>query len=174
MRTPSAAAALLCSAALLGGCGSDSIVGPDDPEPSVPPVTAAFAGAYTLSIRPDPLCSLPAGPHAIAVVATTAGTSARPELRVTLPGGDTRLAMEMISPEPGRLRGSIGTVAPLLFQSGFEVHVRTVGEAVVSRASDGRGEIVDGMMFGDVEVNVTPASVAACSSLAHRFSLRAR
>lgn len=173
MRTTSRAA-LVIVALCAAGCGSDPITGPDDvPEPVVSPVTATFNGNYTLSITPDPLCALPAGPHAVAVVATTSGGT-RPEVRVTLPGNDTRLALEMIFPEPGRVRGSIGTTSPVRFQSGFELHVRTVGEAVVSRAADGRAEVVTGTMVGDLEVTLSPASIAACSSTAHRFALRTR
>lgn len=166
--------AFLLAALFAAGCGSDPIMGPDDtPEPVVSPVTATFSGNYTLSLTPDPLCGLPAGPHAVAVVASTS-SGARPEVRVTLPGNDTRLAAEMLFPEPGRVRGSIGTTSAVRFQSGFELHVRAVGDAVLSRAADGRAEVTDGSLVGDIEVTVTPAAVAACSSVRHRFALRAR
>jgi hypothetical protein len=159
-------------ASALAGCGS---AGSSTLATPLAPVTAPISGAYRLSIRPDPACAaLPPGPHAIDVVAAAAGTSARPELRVTLPGGDASLSVEMLYEAPGRLRGSIGTQLPILFPNGYWLFVRAVGEARVSVAADGRGEIVDASLAGEMLVGVDEGWLGDCSSLAHRFSLRTR
>jgi hypothetical protein len=161
-------------AVCLAACGGDTLVSPSTAPTPIAPVEAKLVGGYTLSIRPDPICGQPAGPHLIAVTASSAGSSTKPELRVTLPGGNTTLTVEMLYEPTGHLRGSIGTIEPVPFQSGFELFVRGVGEADVSLAADGRGEILDGKMFGDVEVSNHGASFGLCTAPAHRFSLRAR
>jgi hypothetical protein len=174
MSKPSISACAVLAAVWLAGCGADTVVSPPTVADPIPPVEAKLVGSYTLSIHPDPICGLPAGPHALAVAASSVGGSSKPELRVTLPSGDTTLTVEMLYEPVGHLRGSIGTIEPVLFQSGFELYVRGVGEADVSLAADGRGEILDGKMFGDVEVLSRGASFGLCTAPAHRFSLRAR
>jgi hypothetical protein len=170
-------AAALLGLAFLAACGSDSPTDPDD-DPTIgtpiPPSTAPVVGAYTLSVLPDPSCGLPVGPHSVAVQAAAAGTASRPELRVTLPGGDTTLTMEMLYESPGRLHGSIGTIAPVAVGGGLSLFVRGVGEAEVSQAGGGRGEIADGRLVGDVELLRGAASLGTCPSVSHRFALRAR
>jgi hypothetical protein len=174
MRTVRASVWLAASAACLAGCGGDTLILPPTVATPIAPVEARLVGPYTFAIVPDPICGLPAGPHQIAVSASSTGTAAKPELRVTLPGGDTTLTVEMLYEPAGHVRGAIWTIEPILFQSGFFLFLRGVGEADVSLAADGRGEIVDGKMFGDVEVLNHGASLGLCTAPAHRFSLRAR
>jgi len=170
-------ALLACLATLCLACGSaESPTSPEMPgiSPPVAPFPGRIEGPYTLSITPDPTCGFPVALHTIPVDAATVGTAAQPELRATLPGGDTTLTVEMLYEGTGRVRGAIGTIEAVLFQSGFWIFVRGVGDAVISAAADGRGEIVDAPMTGEVEVLNDTASFGSCSSLDHAFSLRPR
>src|SRR6266536_4470231 len=86
----------------LGGCGKDSGTNPDSP----------VTGSYDLVIAPSADCGYPGAPYQIAVVAQQPGETGSPpsaNLRVTLPGGDTSLAMDMQFTSTRVVRGSIST-----------------------------------------------------------------
>ena len=58
----------------------------------------------------------------------------------------------MLFTSPGQLRGSLGTQFDTSAQAGYFVWFRMIGMGTVSRASDGRGEVVNGTMMGDLSV----------------------
>jgi hypothetical protein len=155
----------------LGACGEDSGMNPD----STPgPVT----GNYDLVIIPAAACGFPAGPYQTAVVAQQPGQTGSPpsaNLRVTLPGGDSGLAMDMQFTSTRVVRGSISTQQQAVeFGSAFALFLRNVGTGTVSAASGGRGEIQDGTMSGEVQVFQNDVDLGNCTSTGHRWSLRAR
>ncbi len=155
----------------LGGCRKDSGTNPD----ATPgPVT----GNYDLVIVPTAACGFPAGPYQTAVVAQQPGQTGSPpsaNLRVTLPGGDSTLAMDMQFISATVVRGSVTTQPPAVpFGSVFALFLRNVGMGTVSTASGARGEIQDGTMSGDVQVFQNDADLGTCTSTGHRWSLRAR
>lgn len=157
--------------ALLAACGEGTSVGPSDP---IPPVTAAIAGNYTFVIQPGAACATPGAPYQILVQAAQITSGSRTELRATLPGNDPTLVLEMLFTSPGTLRGSLGTQTDVPAQGGAFVWLRAVGTGTVSRAGDGRGEVVNGTMMGDLSVTPPVGVPVDCSASDHRWSLRAR
>src|SRR6266700_480047 len=103
----------------LGACGKDSGTNPDST-----PVT----GDYDLVIVPAADCGFPGGPYQVAVVAQQPGQTGSPpsaNLRVTLPGGDSRLAMDMQFTSATMVRGSVTTQPPAVpFGSVFALFLR--------------------------------------------------
>jgi hypothetical protein len=169
MRSPRPLALLLVLA--LGGCGKDSGTTPDE---AAGPVT----GSYDLVIVPAAACGFPAGPYQTAVVAQQPGQTGSPpsaNLRVTLPGGDSTLAMDMQFTSATVVRGAIATQPQAVaFGSAFLLFLRNVGMGTVSAAAGGRGEIRDGTMSGEVQVFQNEVDLGSCTSTGHRWSLRAR
>jgi hypothetical protein len=158
----------------LAGCGSDSETGPGPIATPSPPFTGPVTGDYDLVIAPAAACGFPAGPYSAFVQAQQVGTTARPELRATLPGGDSLLEMEMLFTSPGVLRGSISTQREITIGNGFTMFLRNVGTGTVSAASGGRGEVRDATMNGDVQISQNGADLGTCTSATHHWSLRPR
>jgi hypothetical protein len=159
----------------LAGCGSDSGTDPGPIATPSPPFTGPVTGAYDLLISPAAACGFPAGPYSAIVQAQQVGTTARPELRATLPGGSSLLVMEMLFTSPGVLRGAISTTQqPITIANGFTLYLRNVGTGTVSAASGGRGEVRDGTMNGDVQIGQNNIDLGTCTSANHRWSLRPR
>ncbi len=161
----------LLLAALLAGCGSDSTV---EPSPPVPPVTAAISGNYTLVIQPGPACASPGAPYQVAMQASQVTNGSRTELRATLPGNDPTVAVAMLFVSPGMLQGSLGTQFDTQVQNGYFVWFRMIGRGTVSRAADGRGEVVNGSMMGDLSVTPPTGLPVDCIGAPHTWSLRVR
>lgn len=158
-------------AALLAACGSDSTV---EPSPPIPVVTAPISGLYTLVIQPGPTCATPGPPYQIVMQATQVTSGGRTELRATLPGNDPTLAIEMLFTSPGMLRGALGTQTDVEVIGGIFVWFRMIGSGTVSRASDGRGEVVNGTMSGDLSVTPLVGVPVDCVGASNFWSLRAR
>ena len=157
--------------ALLAACGSDSSV---EPSPPMTPVTAAITGNYTFVFQPGPACATPGAPYSIAVQAAQITSGSRTELRVTLPASDPTLELEMLFTSPGMLRGGMGTQTDVEFTGGTFLFFRGIGTGTVSRAADGRGEVVNGTMSGDISVSPPVGVPVDCSAMNHVWSLRAR
>lgn len=158
----------------LAGCGADSGTGPGPIATPSPPFTGPVTGDYDLVIAPAAACGFPAGPYTVFVQAQQVGTTARPELRATLPGGNSLLVMEMLFTSPGVLRGSISTQQPIAIGNGFTLFLRNVGTGTVSAASAGRGEVRDATMNGNVQIARNNVDLGTCTSPNHRWSLRPR
>jgi hypothetical protein len=160
----------------IAGCGSGSGTSPGPLATPSPPFTGPVTGDYDLVITPAAACGFPAGPYSAFVQAQQVGTPARPELRATLPGGNALLVMEMLFTSPGVLRGSIATQGPgVNIDNGFILFLRDVGTGTVSAGSGGRGEVRDGTMNGDVQVQRNAdIDLGTCTSPNHRWSLRPR
>lgn len=158
----------------LAGCGSDSGTDPGPIATPSPPFTGSVTGDYDLVITPAAACGFPAGPYSVFVQAQQVGTTARPELRATLPGGDTLLVMEMVFTSPGELRGSISTQQAISIANGFTLFLRNVGTGTVSAAAAGRAEVRDATMNGDVQLQRSNTDFGTCTSASHHWSLRPR
>jgi len=158
--------------ALLPACGSnDSSTAPSTP---VPPVTAAINGNYTLVIQTGPGCSAPGGPYRIDVQVTQLTNGANTEIRATLPANDPQVGIEMLYTSPGQLRGTLGTQFDYQLTTGYFVWFRMIGTGTVSRAADGRGEVVNGTMMGDLSVTPPVGVPVDCVGASHLWSLRTR
>jgi hypothetical protein len=80
----------------------------------------------------------------------------------------------MLFTSPGQLRGSLGTQFDRAVQNGYFVWFRMIGMGTVSRASDGRGEVVNGTMTGDLSVTPPLGVPVDCIGASHLWSLRIR
>jgi hypothetical protein len=169
VRVPSLGVALL---ATLFACGSDESSNPAVSTP-LPPVTTPLDGSYDLVITPASGCALPGAPYEFPVVASSRSGSAGTELRATLPGNDSTLAVEMLYEPPGWLQGSVATRTFVVVGSN-QIYVRASGTGQVTSTAGGRAEVGDGTMSGDVSVDAGSGEVLTCSSLQHHWSLRAR
>ena len=172
MRFPAPGVAL---ALLFEACGgSTNPVGPAPlPTPAAGP-PGPVIGRYALTIRPA--CPLPGLPVQFAVEAMAAGGD-RQEVRVTLPGNDASLSLQLLYVASDVVRGAIATQAPVAAGRDLYVFFRALGTGTLTRAADGRGEVQDGVMFGDVSVGVEPGdldSLGNCTADDHHWSLRTR
>ncbi len=158
--------------ALLGACGNDD--SSTTPSTPVPPVTAAINGNYTLVIQTGPGCAAPGGPYQIAMQVTQITNGANTEIRATLPANDPQVGIEMLFTSPGQLRGALGTQFDYQLTTGYFVWFRMIGMGTVSRASDGRGEVVNGTMSGDLSVTPPVGVPVDCVGASHLWSLRIR
>jgi hypothetical protein len=159
----------------LAGCGSDPGTSPGPIATPSPPFTGPVTGDYDLVITPAAACGFPAGPYSAFVQAQQVGTTARPELRATLPGGNSLLVMEMLFTSPGVLRGSISTQQEISIGNGFTMFLRNVGTGTVSAAAaGGRGEVRDATMNGEVQIAQGDVDLGTCASATHHWALRPR
>jgi hypothetical protein len=158
--------------AFLAGCGNDD--GSTTPSTPVPPVTAAINGNYTLVLQTGPGCAAPGGPYQIQMQVTQITNGANTEIRATLPGNDPQVGMNMLFTSPGQLRGTLGTQFDYQLTTGYFVWFRMIGMGTVSRASDGRGEVVNGTMMGDLSVTPPVGVPVDCVGASHLWSLRIR
>jgi hypothetical protein len=166
---PAAFSLALAAGLALAGCGSDSS-SPTAPAPPLPTPSAPgpISGGYTFQVTPGAGCGLPGSPYQVAVDVVTL-TGAHSEIRATLPGGDTTLGIDMLYITAAVLQGAIGTKRPVTVGSGVDVYLRDIGTGTVTGTADGRGEVLDGTMFGDVVVGDS-----TCTAEDHRWTLRPR
>lgn len=157
----------------LAGCGSDD-GGPPTLSTPPPPVTVLLNGPYDLVVVPAPACNLPAAPYVVPVDVTSFAAAGGTELRATIPGGSDALTLDMLYPAPGELRGALSTRADVPLTASTWLRLRDTGSGTVSLADDGRAELRDGTMAG--EVTYYPDEVAAFTCMAdeHSWSLEAR
>jgi hypothetical protein len=160
----------------LGGCSSDEDGGNGPPTLSTPPppVTVPLNGAYDLVIDPAPSCGLTDTPYVVPVSVSTFATGSGSELRATLPTGGDELVLDMLYPGPGRLEGALSTRATVPLPAGGALHLRGNGSGWVSLSGDGRAELLDGPMVGDIAYYPDGVSGRLCVRDGHSWSLVAR
>jgi hypothetical protein len=170
-------AAALAAIVLVMACGgADPPNGPSSPSPPPSPQTVGpVAGNYLLEVRPAAACAM-GGPLTFPMVAAAAGVTPYPGIQVTLAGAET-LELELYS-TPSTLTGGFGTTERgVLGNEAVRLWIRAIGTGPVTRAADGRGEMVSGRLAGYVafgHAGGTEGSLGACDSLDHAFTLRAR
>ena len=165
---------LVVMAVALAGCGSDD--GGDRPTLSTPPppVTTPLNGVYDLEIVPAPSCRLPAAPYVLRVDVTSFAAPGGTELRATLPVGGSALVLEMLYDAPGRLQGALSTVSAVPLTDFTWLRLRDNGVGSVSLSGEGRAEVRDGAMAGEVTYYPDEVSALTCTSAAHSWSLVSR
>ena len=164
---------------LLAGCGS----GPGGPSPSPTPTPTAtpapgpVSGRYLLQIVPAPVCGMSRSPLTFPMVAAAAGTSPHPGVQVVLDGNPGELEWELLA-ESFTLRGGLGTTGDgVLSNEATRMWVHAIGNGSVTRASDGRGEVVSGTLMGYVALggpDDDEGALGTCNARDHAFSLRTR
>ncbi len=166
--------ALVVAVVALAGCGSDG--GGDSPTLSTPPppITIPLNGSYDLVVVPAVACGLPAAPYVLPVEATSFVAAAGTELRATLPEGGEALTLDMLYPVPGRLQGSLSTRSDVPLTETTWLRLRNSGSGIVSLSGDGRAEVRDGTMAGEVAYYPDEVASFPCTSGEHSWSLVAR
>jgi hypothetical protein len=164
---------LLVMLVALGGCGDE---GGSPPTISTPPapVTIPLNGTYDLVIAPAPSCDLADAPYEVPVTVSTFATGNGNELRATLPTGGDDLALDMLYSAPGQLRGALSTRSTVPLVAGGVLYLRGNGSGWVSLSADGRAELLDGPMVGDVAYYPDGVSGRLCAGDGHSWSLVAR
>jgi hypothetical protein len=158
----------------LAGCGSDGNGNAPTLSTPPPPVTIPLNGSYDLVIVPNEACGLPAAPYVLVVDVTSFATGTGTELRATLPGGGDALTLDMLYPMPGWLQGALSTRSDVPLTATTWLRLRNTGSGIVSLASDGRAELLDGTMAGEVVYYPDEVAAVPCTSSAHSWSLVAR
>ena len=161
----------------LGGCSSDGNgngSGPPTISTPPPPITIPLNGAYDLVIAPAPSCGLADVPYVLPLNVSTFATGSGNELRGALPTGGDDLVLDMLYPVPGQLQGALSTRDTVPLPGGGALHLRGNGSGWVSLSADGRAELLDGPMVGDVAYYPDGASGRLCTGDGHSWSLVAR
>jgi hypothetical protein len=157
----------------LAGCGSENGASPTLSTPP-PPVTVLLNGPYDLVVVPAEACGLPGAPYVVTVDVSSFATGAGTELSGTVAGGGDALTLDMLYPEPGRLQGALSTRTDVALTESTWLRLRDTGSAIVSLAADGRAEVRDGAMAGEVTYYPDEVSALTCTSDEHGWSLVAR
>jgi hypothetical protein len=167
--------ALAVTLVALGGCSSDGDgSGPPTVSTPPPPGTTPLNGSYDLVIAPAPSCGLADTPYVVPVNVSTFATGRGNELRATLPSGGDDLTLDMLYPAPGRLQGSLSTRNTVPLPAGGRLFLRDNGSGWVSLSTEGRAEILDGPMVGDIAYYPDGVSGRLCVRDNHSWSLVAR
>ena len=171
-------AAALAAIGLIVGCGgADGPHGPSSPSPPPSPQAGgAVVGPYLLSIQPAAACAM-GGPLSFPMVAAAAGVTPYPGVQVLVVGEGETLELELLS-GGSALTGGFGTTENgALANEGVRLWIRAIGAGPVTRAADGRGEVVSGRLAGYVafgHAGGEEGSLGACDSVEHSFTLRVR
>ena len=100
------------------------------------------------------------------------------EVRLILEGGDDTLGIELLVVDGGTFAGGgLGTQIGVPDGSGFFIYFRTGGTGTVTRSAGGRGQILDGTMFGEISVGLEErdfGSQAHCIAVDHGWTLTPR
>jgi hypothetical protein len=171
--------AFLVMSLLAAACGSGPS-GPSaspTPTPTATPLPGPVSGRYLLQIVPGPGCGMSRSPLTFPMVAAAAGMSPHPGVQVVLDGNPGELEWEFLS-ENFILRGGLGTTGGgVLSNEAMRLWIHAIGTGSVTRASDGRGEVVTGNLMGYVALGAPDdgeGALGTCSARDHTFSLRTR
>jgi hypothetical protein len=111
------------------------------------------------------------------MVAAAAGTSPHPGVQVVLDGNPSELEWELLN-ESFTVRGGLGTTGDgVLSNEAARMWVHAIGNGAVTRASDGRGEVVSGTLMGYLALggpDDDEGALGTCSARDHTFTLRTR
>lgn len=174
-------AAALAAIAVVSGCGcggEDSPQHPSSPSPPPPSPQAggAVVGPYLLEVRPATACAM-GGPLSFPMVASAAGVAPYPGVQVLVVGEGETLELELLS-AASALTGGFGTTEDgALANEGVRLWIHAIGSGPVTRAADGRGQVVAGRLAGYVafgHAGGEEGSLGSCDSVDHSFTLRVR
>jgi hypothetical protein len=135
------------------------------------------AGRYLLQVVPGPGCTLSRAALSFPMIAAGAGISPHAGVQVVLDGNPAELELEFLS-ESLTLRGGLGTTENgVLSDERLRLWMHAIGTGAVTRASDGRGEVVSGNLMGYLALgrpNDDEGALGTCSARDHTFTLRIR
>jgi hypothetical protein len=136
-----------------------------------------MTGRYVLQITPGPGCAMSRSPLSFPMTAAAAGVSPHPGVQVVLDGNPGELELEFLF-DGGTLRGGLGTTGDgVLANEAMRLWLHAVGSGALTRAGDGRGEIVTGTLMGYVALgrpNNDEGALGTCTATDHAFTLRVR
>jgi len=167
----------LAAVAQVASCGgSDGPTNPGSPSPSPSPQPGGpVVGLYVLEIRPASGCGM-GGPLSFPMTAAAAGVTPYPGVQVLVVGSDT-LELELLSATT-TLTGGFGTTeVGALANESIRLWIRAIGSGPVTRAADGRGQVVAGRLAGYIafgHASGPEGSLGSCDSVEHSYTLRVR
>lgn len=157
------------------GSGPGGSNGTPTPTPNTTP--GPVAGRYLLQIRPAAGCPTPSATFSFPMDAAVGGSTPKPGTQVVLTGAPGALEAEFLS-ENRTLRGGIGATADgVVANESFRLWIRVIGNASVTRAADGRGEVTSGTLMGTLAFGFPSGEegeLGFCTSGNHTFTLVAR
>lgn len=170
--------AALAATVLIVNCGgADGPQGPSSPSPSASPSAGgAVAGAYLLEVRPAATCTM-GGPLTFPMTAVAAGVSPYPGVQVVVVGDARLLELEFLSAATTLTGGLGATEEGILANEGIRMWIHAIGTGPVTRAADGRGQVVAGRLAGYVafgHAGGEEGSLGSCDSVEHSYTLRVR
>ena len=171
------AAALAAIVLIVGCCGGGTPTDPGSPSPPPSPQTGGpVVGSYLLEVRPAAACAM-AGPLSFPMVAAAAGVEPYPGVQVLVVGEGETLELELLS-AASALTGGFGTTENgALANEGVRLWIHAIGSGAVTRAADGRGQVVAGRLAGYVafgHAGGPEGSLGSCDSVEHSYTLRVR
>jgi len=146
-----------------GSCGSN----PDQPSPAPTP---GVTGRYTLELIPATSCN----GHAVtfSVEVTETGTTPHPGVQLLMVSANPALLEVELKYTDDTLEGGIGTTGDgQPSAEGPQTWVNAIASGRTTKTSDGRAEVVSGVLRGYLEIE---GVMNACNSASHSFTLRAR
>lgn len=164
--------ALACVATVCS-CGSPTAPTPD------------FVGSYSFVIEASSVCEMPVERFAWNLVATPAGgpTDQGGSFRMTLPGGDPTLSLNLVYVQRQGRRGqqqgdptfTITLNAQGVPFGDLQVNINGSTRGTATAAGDGRGQVLDGAINGTIRLS-EPAprgrtEVGSCTAGDHHFTL---
>jgi hypothetical protein len=116
------------------------------------------------------------GPLSFPMTAAAAGVTPYPGVQVLVVGSDT-LELELLSATT-TLTGGFGTTeVGALANESIRLWIRAIGSGPVTRAADGRGQVVAGRLAGYIafgHASGPEGSLGSCDSVEHSYTLRVR
>ncbi|HXK10377.1 MAG TPA: hypothetical protein VMT70_12080 [Vicinamibacteria bacterium] len=151
---------------LVVSCGSSN---PDEPSTGQPGGTVT--GLYTLQLVPAATC--PGGrPVTFPVQVTETGTTPHPGVQLLMVSSDPALLELELKYTDDTLEGGVGTTGDgQPSAEGPQTWVNSIASGKTTQTSDGRGEVVSGVLRGYLEIE---GVITACWSANHSFTLRAK
>jgi hypothetical protein len=113
----------------------------------------------------------------VAAATTPGGAGPYPGVQILVAGEMETLQLEVLSSASG-INGGFGTTERgALASEAVRVWINAIGSGAVTRAADGRGQILTGRLTGYIAFGHAAGpegSLGSCTSVDHAYSLRIR
>ena len=130
-----------------------------------------MTGLYTLQLVPASTCA-GGRPVTFPVEVTETGTTPHPGVQLLMVSSNPALLELELKYTDDTLEGGVGTTGDgLPSAEGPQTWVNAIASGRTTKTSDGRAEVVSGVLRGYLEIE---GVMNACNSASHSFTLRAK